>query len=41
MIAGLITDSHLDIFEGVGHMFFLEEPERTAQLVREHASVNA
>ena len=41
MIAGLIPDSHLEIFEGIGHMFFLEEPERTAQLVREHASVNA
>jgi 3-oxoadipate enol-lactonase len=41
MIAGLIPDSRLDIFEGVGHMFFLEEPERTARLVREHASVNA
>ncbi len=41
MVAGLIPDSRLEIFEGVGHMFFLEEPERTAQLVREHASVNA
>ena len=41
MIAGLIPDSRLEIFEGVGHMFFLEEPDRTAQLVREHASVSA
>jgi 3-oxoadipate enol-lactonase len=41
MIAGLIPDSRLEIFEDIGHMFFLEEPVRTAQLVREHASVNA
>lgn len=41
MIAGLIPGSRLEIFEGVGHMFFLEEPERTAGLLREHASVNA
>ncbi|HEX4116664.1 MAG TPA: alpha/beta hydrolase [Solirubrobacteraceae bacterium] len=41
MVAGLIPNSQLEIFEGVGHMFFLEEPERTARLVREHASVNA
>jgi pimeloyl-ACP methyl ester carboxylesterase len=37
MIAGLIPDSRLEIFEGVGHMFFLEKPQRTAELVREHA----
>lgn len=41
MIAGLIPDSRLEIFEGIGHMFFLERPERTAELVREHAAVNA
>ncbi len=39
MIAGLIPGSRLEIFEGVGHMFFLEEPERTAGLVREHAAL--
>ncbi len=38
MIAGLIPNARLEIFEGVGHMFFLEQPERTAELVREHAS---
>lgn len=37
MIAGLIPDARLEIFEGVGHLFFWEEPERSAQLVREHA----
>lgn len=41
MIAGLIPDSRLEIFEDIGHMFFLEEPERTAGLLREHAAVNA
>jgi 3-oxoadipate enol-lactonase len=41
MIAGLIPDARLEILEGIGHMFFLEEPERTAELVREHAAVNA
>jgi 3-oxoadipate enol-lactonase len=41
MIAGLIPGARLEILEGIGHMFFLEEPQRTAQLVREHALVNA
>jgi 3-oxoadipate enol-lactonase len=41
MIAELVPESHLEILEGIGHMFFLEVPERTAELVREHASVNA
>jgi 3-oxoadipate enol-lactonase len=41
MITGLMPESHLEILEGIGHMFFLEVPERTAELVREHAAVNA
>jgi 3-oxoadipate enol-lactonase len=41
MIAGLIPDSRLEILDGIGHMFFLEEPQRSAELVREHAAVNA
>jgi pimeloyl-ACP methyl ester carboxylesterase len=41
MIAELIPDSRLEILDGIGHMFFLEQPERTAELVREHALVNA
>ena len=41
MIAGLIPDARLEIFEGVGHLFFWEEPERTTGLLREHAAVNA
>jgi 3-oxoadipate enol-lactonase len=40
MIAGLIPDSRLEIFEDVGHLFFWEEPQRSAELVREHAAVN-
>ncbi|MGA8365195.1 MAG: alpha/beta hydrolase [Solirubrobacteraceae bacterium] len=41
MVAGLIPDSHLEIFEGVGHLFFWEQPERSAELVRAHAAVHA
>ncbi|HTB50183.1 MAG TPA: alpha/beta hydrolase [Solirubrobacteraceae bacterium] len=40
MIAELMPDARLEIYEGVGHMFFLEKPERTAQLVREHAALH-
>jgi 3-oxoadipate enol-lactonase len=41
MIADLIPGSRLEILAGIGHMYFLEQPERTAELVREHALVNA
>jgi pimeloyl-ACP methyl ester carboxylesterase len=41
MIARLIPDSRLEILKGIGHMYFLEEPERSAQLVRDHAAVSA
>lgn len=41
MIAELIPAVRLEILDGIGHMFFLEQPERTAELVREHALVNA
>jgi 3-oxoadipate enol-lactonase len=41
MIAGLIPDSSLEVFEGVGHLFFWEQPERSAELVRAHAAVHA
>jgi 3-oxoadipate enol-lactonase len=41
MIAGLIEDSHLEIFDGIGHLFFWEQPERAAELVRAHAAVHA
>jgi len=47
MIAELIPGARLEILEGVGHMFFLERPERSAELLRtqkgtgEHAAVHA
>ncbi len=41
MIAGLIEGSRLEIFDGVGHLFFWEDPERSAELVRAHAAVHA
>jgi pimeloyl-ACP methyl ester carboxylesterase len=37
MVARLIPGARLQTLEGIGHMFFWEEPERSAQLVREHA----
>jgi 3-oxoadipate enol-lactonase len=40
IIAGLIPDSRLEIFDGVGHLFFWERPEQSAELVREHAAVH-
>jgi 3-oxoadipate enol-lactonase len=41
MIAGLIPDSRVEIFDGVGHLFFWEQPERSAEFVRAHAAVHA
>jgi pimeloyl-ACP methyl ester carboxylesterase len=39
MIAGLIPGSRLEIFDGVGHLFFWERPAQSAELVREHAAL--
>jgi pimeloyl-ACP methyl ester carboxylesterase len=36
LIARLIP-APLELLEGVGHMFWWEQPERSAELVREHA----
>lgn len=36
-IAGLIPGARLEILDGVGHMFFIEQPERAAELIRSHA----
>jgi pimeloyl-ACP methyl ester carboxylesterase len=41
VIRRLIPDSGLEILEGVGHLFFWEQPERSAELVRDHAAVRA
>jgi 3-oxoadipate enol-lactonase len=40
MIAGLIPDSRLQIFDGVGHLFFWERPESSAELVQAHAAMH-
>jgi pimeloyl-ACP methyl ester carboxylesterase len=37
LIAGLIPGASLETYEDVGHMFWWEQPERTADLVRRHA----
>jgi 3-oxoadipate enol-lactonase len=36
-IASLMPDARLEIIEGVGHMFWWEQPQRSAELIREHA----
>ncbi len=37
LIAALIPGARLELLDGVGHLVFWEQPERTAALVREHA----
>jgi 3-oxoadipate enol-lactonase len=39
MIAGLIPGAQLEILDGAGHLFFWEQPQHTAELVRTHAAV--
>jgi 3-oxoadipate enol-lactonase len=41
LIAELIPGARLEIFDGVGHLFFLERPERSAELLRTQAAVHA
>jgi 3-oxoadipate enol-lactonase len=38
LLARLIPGARLELLEGAGHMFFWEQPERSARLVREHAA---
>lgn len=35
-IVGLIPDARLELFDGVGHLFWWEMPERTVELLRAH-----
>ncbi len=37
LIASLIPGARLEILDGVGHLFFWERPERSAELIRAHA----
>jgi 3-oxoadipate enol-lactonase len=41
MIARLIPGSRLEILDGIGHLFFWEQPTHSAELVRAHAAVHA
>jgi pimeloyl-ACP methyl ester carboxylesterase len=37
LIAALIPGAKLEILDGVGHLFWWEQPERSAELIRAHA----
>jgi len=41
MIAERIPGARLELFDGVGHLFFLERLQRSAELLRAHAAVHA
>jgi 3-oxoadipate enol-lactonase len=41
LVASYIPGSRLEILEGVGHLFVWERPDRSAELIREHAKVSA
>jgi len=38
LVASLIPDARLELLDGVGHLFFWEQPERAAELIREHVA---
>jgi 3-oxoadipate enol-lactonase len=40
-IAALMPDAHLERLEDVGHMFWWEQPERSAALIRDHSLASA
>ena len=40
VIAGYIPAARLELLDDVGHLFFWELPQRSAELVCEHALVN-
>lgn len=37
MIASLMPAARFEVHDGIGHMFWWEEPQRSAELIREHA----
>jgi 3-oxoadipate enol-lactonase len=37
-IAGLIPGARLELLDGIGHLFYWEQPERVAQLISAHAA---
>ena len=41
LIAELIPGARLDLLEDVGHLFFWERPERSAELLRAHVATHA
>ncbi|HEX8119688.1 MAG TPA: alpha/beta fold hydrolase [Solirubrobacteraceae bacterium] len=41
MIASRIPGARLEVLAGVGHLFWIEQPERSAELIREHARAAA
>jgi pimeloyl-ACP methyl ester carboxylesterase len=41
VIASLVPGARLEILEGIGHLFFWERPELSAELVRAHSALSA
>lgn len=41
VIHGHLPDAKLEILDGVGHLFFWEQPQRAAELLSEHAAIHA
>ena len=41
LIASLIPGARLEVLEGIGHLYFWEQPERSAEIVREQVAVPA
>ena len=41
LLASLVAGARLELLHGAGHLFFWEQPERSAQLVRAHAATGA
>jgi pimeloyl-ACP methyl ester carboxylesterase len=37
LIASLMPNARFEVLDGIGHMFWWEQPQRSAELIREHA----